>query len=97
MNFPGNMESSSPSPSKIYVKDYSEKFGPIEYAVFSSILVASAGIGVYYGWIGRKKGQSNDEFLMAGRSMPIMPVALSLICRFVTGNNVCNLFMVSYI
>jgi len=65
-----------------YVKDYSEKFGVVEYLVFSSVLVVSAGIGVYYAFMGRKKGQSNDEFLMAGRSMPILPVALSLICRF---------------
>jgi Na+/proline symporter len=75
--------SSTPTPN-FYVKDYSEKFGALEYAVFSSILVASAGIGVYYGWIGRKKAQSNDEFLTAGKSMPILPVSLSLICSFVS-------------
>ncbi|OXA58926.1 Sodium-coupled monocarboxylate transporter 1 [Folsomia candida] len=78
------MDPTTTPPSRFYVKDYSEKFGAVEYVVFSSVLVASAGIGVYYGWIGRKKAQTNDEFLTAGKSMPILPVALSLICSFVS-------------
>jgi len=54
-----------------------------EYVVFVLVLIASLGIGVFYGFFG-KKNRTNEEFLMAGRSMNIFPVTLSLICSFVS-------------
>jgi len=54
-----------------------------EYIVFGLVLVASLGIGVFYGFFG-SKNKTNEEFLMAGRSMSILPVTLSLVCSFVS-------------
>lgn len=56
-------------------------FPVAEYVVFILVLVASLGIGVFYGFFG-KKNSTNEEFLMAGRSMSILPVTLSLLCRY---------------
>jgi len=51
-----------------------------EYLVFGAVLLASLGIGVFYGCFGNKN-KTNEEFLMAGRSMSALPVTLSLVCR----------------
>jgi len=53
-----------------------------EYLVFVAVLVASLGIGVFYGFFGNNN-KTNEDFLMAGRSMSILPVTLSLVCRYV--------------
>jgi len=76
------MEESTTSPPKnlIFKDDYSELFKWPEYLVFASVLVASMGIGVFYGFF-NKKNATNEEFLMAGRQMSVFPVTLSLICR----------------
>ncbi|KAJ6633962.1 Sodium-coupled monocarboxylate transporter 1 [Pseudolycoriella hygida] len=41
------------------------------------------GIGIFYGFF-YKKNKTNEEFLMAGRTMTVFPVALSLICSFIS-------------
>lgn len=38
---------------------------------------------MFYGCFG-SRNKSNEEFLMAGRSMSILPVTLSLVCSFVS-------------
>ena len=48
-----------------------------DYVVFALLLLLSAGIGVFFGIKDRKK-VSTEEFLMAGRSMSIGPVAVSM-------------------
>ena len=55
------------------------RFTWIDYAVFSFMLLASAFIGIYHGFF--KKAHDTNEFLMAGKSMSPLPVALSLIAR----------------
>lgn len=52
-------------------------FGPADYAVFVLMLLVSSGIGIYYGWVDRKK-RSSSEFLTGGRTLSILPVAMSL-------------------
>jgi len=56
-----------------------------EYIVFGVILASSLGIGIFYGFFG-SKNKTNEEFLLAGRSMGILPVTLSLICTLVKAN-----------
>ena len=56
-------------------------FSVIDYVVFLLLLAGSLGIGAYYGIRGN---QTTDEFLLAGRSMSSIPVALSLIATFVS-------------
>lgn len=64
-------------------KNYSELFQWPEYCVFAAVLIVSLGIGVFFGFFD-KKNKTNEEFLMASRSMSIFPVTLSLICSFVS-------------
>ncbi|NWW04898.1 SC5A8 protein, partial [Oreocharis arfaki] len=54
-----------------------------DYVVFAAMLVISAIIGVYYAFVGGGQKTSKD-FLMAGRSMTAVPVALSLTASFMS-------------
>lgn len=51
-----------------------------DYLIFGTVLALSFGIGIFYGCFGNKN-KTNEEFLMASRSMSILPVVMSLICR----------------
>lgn len=67
----------------IFEDDYSSLFKWPEYLVFASVLVASMGIGIFYGFFS-KKNKTNEEYLMGGRKMGVFPVSLSLICSFIS-------------
>ncbi|NWQ77766.1 SC5A8 protein, partial [Columbina picui] len=54
-----------------------------DYVVFAAMLLVSAVIGVYYAFAGGGQKTSKD-FLMAGRSMHALPVALSLTASFMS-------------
>ncbi|KAM3924796.1 sodium-coupled monocarboxylate transporter 1-like [Leptodactylus fuscus] len=54
-----------------------------DYVVFALMLLISAVIGIYYAFAGRKQKTSQD-FLMGGRSMSAVPVALSLTASFMS-------------
>lgn len=56
-------------------------FGVVDYIVFSVMLIGSLGIGVYYGIKGNK---TTEEFLLAGRSLSPVPVAMSLIATYIS-------------
>ncbi len=58
-------------------------FSVWDYVVFTLMLVISAGIGVYYAFSGRGQSSSAD-FLVGGRSMNAVPVALSLTASFMS-------------
>uniref|UniRef100_A0A8C1FNL0 Solute carrier family 5 member 8 n=1 Tax=Cyprinus carpio carpio TaxID=630221 RepID=A0A8C1FNL0_CYPCA len=58
-------------------------FSVWDYVVFTLMLVISAGIGVYYAFSGRGQSSSAD-FLVGGRSMTAVPVALSLSASFMS-------------
>jgi hypothetical protein len=57
-----------------------------EYCVFGAVLTVSMGIGIFFGFFD-KKNKTNEEFLMAGRSMSVFPVTLSLVCRYLQIRN----------
>ncbi|XP_020837990.1 sodium-coupled monocarboxylate transporter 1-like [Phascolarctos cinereus] len=54
-----------------------------DYLVFAGMLLISAAIGVYYAFAGGGQQTSND-FLMGGRRMTAVPVALSLTASFMS-------------
>ncbi|NXC67030.1 SC5A8 protein, partial [Anhinga anhinga] len=54
-----------------------------DYVVFAVMLLVSAVIGVYYAFVGGGQKTSKD-FLMGGRSMSALPVALSLTASFMS-------------
>ena len=50
----------------------------LDYVLLSVILMASLGIGVYHSVITRVH-QTQENYLMANRNMPVYPVACSII------------------
>ncbi|KAI4884867.1 hypothetical protein NFI96_031249, partial [Prochilodus magdalenae] len=58
-------------------------FSPWDYVVFILMLVVSAAIGVYYAFAQRGQRSSRD-FLVGGRNMTAVPVALSLTASFMS-------------
>ncbi|XP_057281571.1 sodium-coupled monocarboxylate transporter 1 [Pezoporus wallicus] len=54
-----------------------------DYVIFAAMLLVSAVIGVYYAFVGGGQKTSKD-FLMGGRSMSALPVALSLTASFMS-------------
>ncbi|NXL02003.1 SC5A8 protein, partial [Mesembrinibis cayennensis] len=59
------------------------RFTVWDYVVFAAMLLISAVIGVYYAFAGGGQKTSKD-FLMGGRSMSALPVALSLTASFMS-------------
>lgn len=62
-------------------------FSIIDYCIFAAFLVASASIGVFFAWKGRKQN-SNEEFLTGGRKLQMFPVVMSLAASFVSTNTI---------
>ena len=58
-------------------------FSAVDFVVFSLILLASMGIGIFSSRSGGAQ-QSNNEYLMAGRSMSSIPVAMSVFASFMS-------------
>ncbi len=64
-----------------------------DYIIFVLALLLSAGVGIYYAIkpkIMRNSAHNTgisetNEFLMGGRKMPIIPVALSVLVTFLSG------------
>ncbi|XP_062424452.1 sodium-coupled monocarboxylate transporter 1 [Rhea pennata] len=59
------------------------RFSVWDYVVFAAMLLVSAIIGIYYAFAGGGQKTSKD-FLMGGRSMTALPVALSLTASFMS-------------
>lgn len=55
-------------------------FGAVDYGVFGFMLLVSASIGVYFGYFDKKE-QTTEEYLLGGRNMKTVPIAISLIAR----------------
>ncbi|PFX33363.1 sodium-coupled monocarboxylate transporter 1-like isoform X1 [Stylophora pistillata] len=58
-------------------------FTVADFVVFTLTLLASMGIGIFYSRAGGAQ-QNNNEYLMAGRSMASIPVAISVLASFVS-------------
>ncbi|XP_069798475.1 solute carrier family 5 member 6a isoform X2 [Narcine bancroftii] len=57
------------------------RFTVIDYIIFALLLVFSSVIGLFYALSGGRQ-RTTQEFLLAGRSMTFVPVALSLLATF---------------
>ena len=71
-------------------------FSAYDWLVFSLVMGFSAGIGVYYGFIGSKQ-KTTAEYLLADRSMGFLPVAMSLLASFFTGIYIQVIYVFSVI
>lgn len=67
------------------VEEASSLFSVLDYSIFVIVLVLSALIGVYYGFISKKKQNTTAEYLLGGKSMSTFPVSLSLIASNISG------------
>lgn len=56
-----------------------QRFSWIDYVVFVCMLAISAFVGVYWGFL--KKQTSQSDYLLGGRNMKVVPVAMSLVAR----------------
>lgn len=65
--------------------NFNPNFCATDYVVFVSLLIASLAIGVYYGFISKRKQNTTTEYLLGGKKMQTLPVALSLIATLVSG------------
>lgn len=55
------------------------RFSWMDYIVFVLMLAISAVVGVYWGFM--KKQTTQSDYLLGGRNMQVVPVAMSLVAR----------------
>lgn len=67
-----------------------EKFilGVVDYVVFMATLLVSAGIGIYFHLNSKK---TNEEYLLAGKDMSVLPVAFSLMATFLSATTLMGI------
>lgn len=56
-------------------------FNEYDYLVFALMLGISLAIGVYFGWIDKSE-KTGDEYLHGSGKMKIVPIAVSLLARY---------------
>ena len=61
--------------------DPSHSFYIADYAVFGVTIAISIGIGIYYALSGGRQ-RTTTEYLVGGRTMKFLPVAISLMVSF---------------
>nr|KAG5692605.1 hypothetical protein BaRGS_030033 [Batillaria attramentaria] len=61
--------------------DPSHSFHIADYAVFGLTILISIGIGIYYALSGGRQ-RTTSEYLVGGRAMKFLPVAISLMVSF---------------
>ncbi|KAF8763707.1 Sodium-coupled monocarboxylate transporter 1 like protein [Argiope bruennichi] len=88
--YKGDFKSSSHS-ARSNLKMDSEKFmlSIADYIMFAALLAVSAGIGVFF--IFKSKKNTNDEYLLAGKDMSILPVAFSLMATFMSATTLMGI------
>lgn len=60
------------------------RFGVWDYTVFGIMLTASTAIGVYFGFFSHS-ANTTDEYLLGGKRMKTIPIAVSLIASQMSG------------
>ncbi|GFV39792.1 putative sodium-dependent multivitamin transporter [Trichonephila clavipes] len=54
----------------------------VDYIILGATLCVSSGIGLYFQLTSKKK--TNEEYLLAGKDMSVLPVAFSLMATFMS-------------
>lgn len=75
-------EATSPA---IAFQSTEKHFSAINYAAFGCMLALSAFIGIYFGFISKKKQNNTVEYLLGGKTMNFFPIAASLISSHISG------------
>lgn len=59
---------------------FSQKFSGWDYLMFVVMLFLCILIGIYFGFL-RTNNNTEADYLMGGRTMSVIPIALSLVAR----------------
>ncbi|KAK7074678.1 hypothetical protein SK128_016092 [Halocaridina rubra] len=70
-------------------------FGVVDYVIFALVLATSASIGIYFRFTGGKQ-KTYKEYMLADQSMPIMPVAFSLMASFMSAITILGVATENY-
>ncbi|XP_032528970.2 sodium-coupled monocarboxylate transporter 1-like isoform X1 [Danaus plexippus] len=65
------------------ILDQMQSFSWVDYVVFVFMLAISGLVGIYWGFF--KKQTTQNDYLLGGRNMKVIPVAMSLVASFVSG------------
>lgn len=60
-------------------------FSTLDYVIFAALLLLSALIGVYFGFVSKIKQNNTKEYLLGGKTMNKFPVSASLIATHISG------------
>ena len=61
-----------------------DRFGVVDYVVFSLMMLISTLIGIWYGCGPGGKQKTTAEYLLGDRKMSLLPVAISLLVTFLS-------------
>lgn len=56
-------------------------FSLIDYSVLASLLITSSLIGLYYGFIAKKRQNNTLEYFQGGKEITLFPISMSLIAQ----------------
>ncbi|XP_054091956.1 sodium-coupled monocarboxylate transporter 1 [Zeugodacus cucurbitae] len=70
-------------------------FGSVDYVVFVLMLAASAAVGIFFGFFSKSKN-TTDEYLMGGKRMKIIPIAISLVASQLSALSITSVPAESY-
>ncbi|GFW25358.1 putative sodium-dependent multivitamin transporter [Trichonephila clavipes] len=61
----------------------------VDYILLVAMLFVSAGIGLYFQLTSKKK--TNEEYLLAGKDMSVLPVTFSLMATFMSSPSIMGI------
>ncbi|EDV95092.1 sodium-coupled monocarboxylate transporter 2 [Drosophila grimshawi] len=60
-----------------------QRFSWPDYVAFVAMFLLCIGIGIYFGFM--KRSVSEDDYMLGGRKMLVVPIAFSLVASFISG------------
>lgn len=75
--------------------DSQSYFGLVDYIVFAAVLASSSAIGIYFRFTGGKQ-KTFKEYMLADNSMPMLPVAFSLMASFMSAITILGVSKENY-
>lgn len=72
------------------IADAAVSFGAWDYSVFGAMLTVSTAIGVYFGFFANT-ANTTDEYLMGGKKMQTIPIAISLVASQLSGLSIMSI------
>lgn len=71
-------------------------FGIVDYVIFALVLAMSSAIGVYFRFTGGRQ-KTYKEYMLADQSMPVLPVAFSLMASFMSAITILGVATENYV